>query len=132
MNLNLKEHAIASIIAGIVGIIFVYAFIALGVYEAATGSVIRLYASQIGFNLVLGAIFGALYVKFQNQILGKGISKGLVFDLLLWAIHGIYPAIFYLTIVSPPWVSWALGWMIGGFVVRVLGYGAVLGVLYKK
>ena len=132
MNLNLKEHAIASIIAGIVGIIFVYAFIALGVYEAATGSVIRLYASQIGFNLIWGAIFGALYVKFQNQIPGKGISKGLVFDLLLWAIHGIYPAIFYLTIVSPPWVSWALGWMIGGFVVRVLGYGAVLGVLYKK
>ena len=132
MNLNLKERAIAGIIAGIVGIFFVYAFIALGVYEAATGSVIRWYASQIGFNLVWGAIFGALYVKFQNQIPGKGISKGLVFGLLLWAIHGIYPAIFHLTIVSPPWVSWALGWMIGSFVVRVLGYGLVLGVLYKK
>jgi len=132
MKSGLWAGAIAGIVAGIVGIIVVTILVATGLSEPVAGSIARWYTSQIGFNLVWGAIFGALYVKFQNQIPGKGILKGLVFGLLIWVIHSIYPATFYTVVASPPWVSFAINWVSGGFIVRALAYGSVLGALYKK
>ena len=132
MKSGVTTGAIAGIVAGIVGIILVSIFVSAGLAAIGEQSIIRWFTVQIGFNLIWGVIFGVIYSKAYDVIPRDGVMKGLCFGLLIWLIHSIYPAAFFVTVATPPMVAWATSWVIGGFVVRGLAYGSVLGVLYKK
>ena len=129
MKSGLSAGAVAGIIAGIVGVIYVSITIAAGLEPPRA----QWYwiISQIVFNLIWGAIFGVLYQRFHDAIPSKGVVKGFYFGLLIWLIHGLYVSTFLLSMV-PVLNAFATSWAIGGFIVRAIAYGPVLGAIYKK
>jgi hypothetical protein len=133
----MKSGVVAGLIAGIVGgIVAVTAtyFTLPPEVQATVGlnaGTMKWLISQGGLNVIWGAIFGMIFAKVYNLVPGKGVSKGLIFSLLVWVLIGIYPVTFYLLVYDPPLTTMATGWAMVGFIIRIF-YGLVLGALYKK
>ncbi|WP_455279133.1 hypothetical protein [[Eubacterium] cellulosolvens] len=131
MKSGLTAGAIAGIIAGIVGVIWITGSIAIGLSQADPSAPSYWWVNQIVFNLIWGAIFGVIYQRFYDLVPSSGIMKGVSYAALLWLVHGVYTSVFLLAIV-PMLSAFAVAWLIGGFIVRVIGYGIPIGFLYKK
>jgi hypothetical protein len=72
-----------------------------------------------------------MFQRFYDLIPGSGLSKGVTFAALLWLVHAVYVSTFLYSLV-PVLSGFATTWLVGGFVVRIIGYGIPIGFLYKK
>jgi hypothetical protein len=131
MKNGISAGAIAGIIAGIVGVLWSTASVMIGFSQADPSTPSYWWINQIIFNLIWGAIFGFMYQRFYDSVPGKGLAKGVCYAGLLWLVHAVYVSSFLLAIV-PVLSGFAIVWLVGGFIVRVIGYGIPIGFLYKK
>lgn len=133
MKNGIVAGAIAGIVGGILAITLTY-FTLPPEVQATVGlnaGTMKWFTSQGGLNVIWGAIFGWIFTKVYNLVPSKGISKGLIFSLLIWVLINIYPTSFYMLVYDPPLTAMAFGWGVVGLFIRIV-YGLVLGALYKK
>ena len=131
MKSGIGAGAIAGIVGGIVAVIAIAIMYPI-VMTMDQASMMKWLTSQIGLNIIWGAVFGWIFSKVYDLIPGSGVTKGLTFSLMVWAFFiGLYPLSFFLLNYNPPLVDMAIGWGVIGFCVRLF-YGPVLGALYKK
>jgi hypothetical protein len=124
---------VAGIIAGLVGAIIVVIFGLIGtmiglIHPVPGVSMEQWIGGELIVNGIWGAILGWLYRFFYNSIPGKGITKGIVFSLLIFLVAGVRIASL-VQIYNMVDLGIATVWL--GFWNR-LSQGAVLGALYKK
>ncbi len=84
---------------------------------------------MILLTVIFGAIFGAMYARFHDQIPGDGASKGLYFGLMIWLVKDIAAGVYIGVVDRIPSIT--IGLIYGGFFMWI-AYGPVLGTLYKK
>jgi len=124
---------VAGIIAGIVGAIVAVIFgiigVTMGLFHAVPGVAMeQMLIGEIVLNAIWGAILGWLYGFFYTAIPGKGVTKGIVFSLLIFLVAGVRIATLQ-QIYGMVELGIATVWL--GFWNR-LTQGAVIGALYKK
>ena len=134
MKSGVSAGAVAGIVGGIVAFIASYSMLPAAVQATVglnTGTV-QWFIAQVGLNIIWGALFGWIFSKVYDLIPGSGMTKGLVFSMMVWAFFiGLYPVSFFLLVYAPPLTHMAIGWGVVGFLARLF-YGPVLGALYKK
>lgn len=131
MKSGIGAGAVAGVVGGIVAVIAVW-FLNPAVGALDTAAMAKWLTTQIGLNIIWGAVFGWIFSKVYDLIPGSGVTKGLCFSMMVWVFFiGLYPLSFFLLVYDPPLTVMAMGWGIVGFLVRLF-YGPVLGALYKK
>jgi hypothetical protein len=141
MENPIQAGAIAGLVGGVVGFFCMNIFPAifptieifklLGSYPSLFDVVIVLSAVLV-LNMVWGGIQGIIFSRFYNRILGKGVSKGLVFGLLIFLIVDAHPVSFLIALSKYEYLIRAVfQYAFYGFFVQI-SYGSVLGALYKK
>lgn len=132
MKTGIGAGAVAGIVGGIVAVVAVYAMYTAEIQASSQVDIAKWLTSQIGLNIIWGAVFGWIFSKVYDLIPSKGVTKGLYFSMMVWAFFiGLYPLSFFLLNYDPPLTQMAVGWGVVGFLVRLF-YGPVLGALYKK
>jgi hypothetical protein len=141
MENPIQAGAIAGLVGGVVGFICMNMFPAifptieifelLGSYTTLLDVVIVL-AAVLVLNMIWGGIQGIIFSHFHNKIPGKGVSKGLVFGLIIFLIVDAHPVSFLTALSKYEYlIRTVFQYAFYGFFVQI-SYGAVLGVLYKK
>jgi len=134
--------AIAGLIGGMVASVVAILGPVLGIwgYNVPVELSFDLWWGQAGthifLNMVWGIIFGMVYAKVYNLIPSKGILKGAIYGLILYAIINLFGQTFVIgwAISSSEWalftniILWAL---ITGF-FQALAFGLALGAIYRK
>ena len=135
MNNSLKIGIIAGIvagfIAGVVAIIFQNIGFTFGLSYAMMWSPPSNFALvHILMGLIWGVIFGIIYSIGYRLIPGKGVSKSLLFGMLIFLITNFREAVWYLP-YSPAYNTQLFPWMFIGIFMWI-AYGLVLGFLYES
>jgi len=131
MKSSVGAGAVAGVVGGIVAVTVVWIINPM-VRTLGPAEIAQWLISQIGLNIVWGAVFGGIYSKVYDVVPSKGVTKGLCYSLLIWLCFiGLYPITFFVLLYWPSMNQFALGWGVVGFFVRLF-YGPVLGYLYKK
>jgi len=131
MKSGLSAGAVAGVVGGIVAVTAVW-ITNPTVHTSSPAAMVQWLITQIGLNIVWGAVFGWIFSKVYTLVPGKNATKGLYFSLMVWLFFiGLYPVTFFVLLYGPTMYQLALGWGIVGFLVRLV-YGPVLGALYKK
>ena len=97
-------------------------------YLKDVGFIISQLGAHTVINMFLMGIFGAFYAMFYDRIPGKGIIKGSIFGLIIWAIIDLLGALYWL-------VYGYLGWALFAGLVSLdiyVFFGLVLEGLYKR
>ena len=121
---------IAGIMPGIVYTIFMQIAVSMGLYDSQfpiPTVAQNAYGANILLSVIFGAICGIIYSRAYFVIPGKGISKSILYILILWLISWIRMATFaaaygfYLNSVT---------YIFADF-FRWITYGLLLGILYE-
>jgi hypothetical protein len=129
--------AIAGVVMGIVCSIFGLFFTVFRIIEPPGGfeiwndpsMQILLVLAEISLGLIWGIIFGAIYGYAYDIIPAKGVIKGLCFGLIIWLIKDVAAGSYTAFLLKQ--IQTALLLIIYGFIMWI-GYGLLLGYLYKK
>lgn len=97
-------------------------------YLADIEFIIYQYMNHAWVNMFLMGIYGAIYAMFYNKIPGKGLFKGSIFGLIIWAIIDLQTGLYYLMYGM---LNWALTMGIESADLYIF-FGLVLEGLYKK
>lgn len=134
MSNSLKIGAVSGLIAGLVSGIVILIFLNIGnvIGLPIPWVVTPPPFSDIAFiHIVLGVIWGTIlgiiYSKAKYVIPGRGVSKGLIFGMIIFLIYSIRTATF-----SAPYgfILAAASFVFIGFPTWI-AYGLVLGVVYE-
>jgi len=121
--------AIAGLVAGIVALLWAYMAVSMGIAQSIPGHTWGTWGTaQIGINIIIGAAAGYLYARFYDLIWGKGISKGIIWNMVIFFFADIVASLWLGVMFMTPL---AIAWVINAFIAR-LTTGIVLGALYKK
>jgi hypothetical protein len=121
--------AVAGVIAGIVALLFLYMMTIMGIAQTIPGLTWGQWGtSQVGINIIIGAVAGYLYARFYDLIWGKGISKGIIWNMVIFFFADIVAGLWLGAMLMAPL---AIAWVINAFIARLTN-GIVLGAIYKK
>ena len=142
MKGGILPGAIAGLFAGIAAGIVAAGGPVIGLWQTAGVPQVMTFdflISQVQTHIVLnmfwGVIFGALYAIVYNLVPGKGVTKGLVYSMILWIlfafIHWSFNLSWFVFIDNWPLVMYYLGVIAIGIAHNIV-FGLVLGYLYRK
>lgn len=120
--------AVAGVVGGIFGVVFGAIGYWIGLYGPAPIPEMEWMAYWVVLTIIFGAIFGVIYAKMYDSIPGEGLLKGVSAGLIIWLIRDISAGA-YLAAERHFEIAIPMIWI--GFFMWI-GYGPVLGKLYKK
>lgn len=120
---------IAGCIGGVVGLVFGLIGSMIGLYEIASIPITYIAGSFMLFSIIFGGIWGLLFFRFYDSIPGVGITKGLLFGLMLWMLKDLMTGSYIAFSLANIPIATTI--MFGGFFLQAV-YGLIIGVIYKK
>jgi hypothetical protein len=125
--------AIAGLLAGIL-LFIIQLFLNKTLYPMIVAD-INFLVSQLGthllFNMIWGAVFGVLFVRFYNKIPSKGILKGITFAMILYFFTTFQFAVWSMAYLFYGSFDYGIAVIIAGLSVFI-PFGLVLGFLCRK
>ena len=129
---GVQAGAIAGIGRGVAAAIFYVVGTSIAVFPSLGYDLGFLLIHEIIVGVIFGAIWGWIYPLVYDKIPGKGVVKGIVYSMLLFVLTNVFvAALFSKGFPSELSVMMAIVFLWMGF-WSWLGYGPVLGALYKK
>jgi hypothetical protein len=96
-------------------------------YAEDIGFFIGQTGTHVFFDMIWGIIFGIIFVRFYEEIPGKGIFKGIVFGTAMFFMTTLRGSFYFL---ANGQITWFLYLVITSYSMYLV-FGLVLGYLYK-
>jgi hypothetical protein len=140
--MNVKRIVIAGVVVWIVSSIFFFltcGWLYKWVYQlppniwrdwaTMPATAVNLIGPHV-IGIIRGLLFALVFAILYKGIPGKGITKGIVYGVLVWlvgALTGMASLPFYMTIATTVVIYWILQQLVLGVI-----NGAIVGVIYKE
>lgn len=98
-------------------------------FTAMQANAVNLIVPHV-IGLIRALLFVLIFAILYKGIPGKGVTKGMVYGLLVWlvgALSGMATMPFYMTIAT----TVVIYWIIGALFISVIN-GAIVGAIYKE